>query len=77
MTQGYSKDQLYRSRTPTKEQEEDNYKSDLFHPKLCEKSKHIDLVKHRADVPRYEMLNRIVVSFVSRAKSTPIERRES
>ena len=59
ITQGYEKEKLWQSRTPKKENSADIIE-DNHQPKICEKSKHIDQAKRKMEIPRYEMLNRIV-----------------
>jgi hypothetical protein len=50
---------LYQSRTPKKEESAEKA-VEAHQPKICEKSKYLDNIKRKMDVPRYEVLNRIV-----------------
>lgn len=70
---GYSRDNLYQSRTP-KKAEPDQEESESYKPKLCQKSKYIDQVKRRLEMPRHEMLSRMVNSRNHRARNTLTER---
>jgi hypothetical protein len=75
ITKGYDKEKLYQSKTPRKGDEEEA--GDQEHrPKLCEKSKYIDQIKKRQEIPRYDMLNRIVSFSYPRARNTLNERKE-
>lgn len=54
---GYSKENLYSSKTPAKHQNSHEEECVSFKPRICEKSKYLDKMKHKQDVPRFEMLN--------------------
>lgn len=72
---GYSKDNLYQSRTP-KKNEDDADESDAYRPKLCQKSMHIDQAKRRLEMPRFEVLGRMVNLLLLRVKSILTERKD-
>ena len=72
--QGYHRENLYNSRTPKKGVEEDVGEHD-YKPKLCEKSKFLDNIKKKPEMPRHEMLNRIVGFTNRRVRSIPTGRR--
>lgn len=72
--QGYDRQKLYQSRTPNKGEDDEDDEQD-HRPKLCEKSKHLDHMKKRQEMPRHDMLTLIVGHPDVRARSIPIERR--
>lgn len=72
---GYDKERLWQSRTPKKDgYDSKNQNSEMvvnaetFQPRICGKSKAIEENKHRAQLPRHEVLHRMGEEYSQRKK---------